>query len=271
MNGPGLAGSAASADSAQVTSGDVVVTGGTGTLGRLVVTELLAAGRSVRVVSRRPLRAAAGIEGRVADLGTGQGLDAALAGAGAVVHCATSGGADDLPQAQRLVEATRRAGAPHLLYVSIVGVDRIPLGYYRVKHQVEQVVAASGLPWTVLRATQFHELVLRGCRALARSPVMVVPAVPFQPVAASEVAADLAARACGPAAGRAPDLGGPQVLPARQLARDYLTATGRRRAVLPVALPGATFAGFRRGHHLAATPGGRLTFAGWLAAAGPAV
>ena len=100
------------------------------------------------------------------------------------------------------MRAAARAGAQHLVYISVVGADRVPVesgldramfGYFAAKRAAEQVVADSGLPWTTLRATQFHDLVLTVARQLAKLPVMPVPAgVRFQPVDAGEVAARLA-------------------------------------------------------------------------------
>ncbi len=168
--------------------------------------------------------------------------------------------------ARHLIEAARRAGRPHLAYISIVGIDRMPFAYYKSKLAAEGQVESSGLPWTVLRATQFHDLILRGCQALARLPVMPVPArTSFQPIDASEVAGRLAELAVGPAAGRVPDMGGPEVRGFAELARSYLAASGRHRPVLPVRLPGAVSASFRRGDHL--TPDhavGRKTFEQFL-------
>jgi uncharacterized protein YbjT (DUF2867 family) len=246
--------------------GPILVTGGTGTLGQIVVRRVIAQGREARVLSRRPAPEPPGPAGwATGDLKTGRGIDAAVAGAEVIVHCAT--GLGDAKAAGKLIAAARRAGSPHLLYISIVGVDRVPVGYYKTKLAVERQVEASGLPWTALRATQFHELILRGCEALAHLPVLPVPAgTAFQPIAAAEVADRLAGLAAGPAAGRVEDLGGPEVRAAADLARDYLRARGRRRPVLPVRLPGAAFAGYRRGDHLA--PGhaaGRVTFAEFLA------
>jgi uncharacterized protein YbjT (DUF2867 family) len=247
----------------------ILVTGGTGTLGRSVVQQLLAAGHEVRALSRRPHPpGAAG--GFVGDLTTGAGLDQALAGAGTIVHCASDPRRHsqvDLGGSRNLIEAARRAGDPHLVYISIVGVDRVPSGYYRTKLEVERMVEASSLPWTILRATQFHDLIFLALEWLARLPVLPVPAgFSFQPIDAGEVAAELAALAAGEPRGRAPDMGGPEVRGASDLARTYLRARHRRRPVLPLYLPGSVAAGFRRGGHLAPDRAcGRRTWEDFLA------
>jgi uncharacterized protein YbjT (DUF2867 family) len=244
--------------------GLILVTGGTGTLGRVLVQRLSA--QDVRVLSRRPPPAGRGPAGwATGDLRKGSGIDAAVAGADVIVHCAT--GLGDVGAARHLIDAARRAGRPHLVYISIVGVDRVPVGYYKSKLEVERLVEGSALPWTVLRATQFHDLILRGCRALAHLPVMPVPGhTSFQPVDTGEVAGRLAELAAGPPAGRVPDMGGPEIRSAAGLARTYLEAAGRRRPVLQVRLPGAAFAGYRRGDHLAPDQAvGRVTFTQFLA------
>ena len=248
----------------------MLVTGGTGRLGRAVVELLVAAGRPVRVTSRHPAAPAReGVEHVRADLRSGEGVDAAVAGVGVVVHCATTNRRGDLAIAENLVDACRRAGGPHVVDISIVGVDRIPVGYYRAKLEVEGLLAGSGLPWTVLRTTQFHELVVRLLVLQRRLPVLVVPGVRVQPVAAREVAARLVELAGGAPAGRVPDMGGPQVLDARELAADHERARGGRRRVVAVPPAGAAGRAYRAGANLVAGPAtGRVTFAEHLRAAG---
>jgi uncharacterized protein YbjT (DUF2867 family) len=246
----------------------ILVTGSTGTLGRALVPQLTAAGHEVRAFSRRPRPSSTPPQAwATGDLRTNTGLGEALAGIDVVVHCASAQRGDQAA-AQNLIAAARRAGAPHLVYISIVGVDQVPVGYYRAKLAVERLIEDSGLPWTILRATQFHELILRGCELLARLPVVLVPAATsFQPVSSGEVATRLAGLAGQPPAGRVPDMGGPQVRTSRDLAGRYLRASGRCRRVLPVWLPGRAFTGLRRGGLLA--PGhatGTVTFDEFLAA-----
>ncbi len=241
-------------------SSTILVTGGTGTLGRLVVPRLRDAGGKVRVLSRRAREAADGVEFTTGDLDTGEGIDAAVAGAEVIVHCAGSQKGDG-DKARTLVRAASRAGAPHLVNISVVGADRIPVtsradramfGYFGAKLDAERVIAGSGLPWTTLRATQFYDLLLMVARPMARLPVIPVPAgVKFQPVDAGEVAARLAELALGPPAGLVPDLAGPRVYPMAELLRGYLRAAGRRRPLVPFWLPGQAARAVRAGANLA--------------------
>ena len=157
----------------------VLVTGGTGTLGRALVHTLLDAGRAVRVLSRAPRTPAVPdeVEWVVGDLLTGAGLLEALEGVAAVVHCASNPRRpdEDVDAAVQLVLAGRAARVPHLVYISIVGVDVVPYEYYQAKLRVEEIVEDSEIPWTVLRATQFHEFVAFLLGALTRGPVALVP------------------------------------------------------------------------------------------------
>ncbi|MBO0866271.1 MAG: NAD(P)H-binding protein [Mycobacterium sp.] len=222
----------------------VLVTGGTGTLGRVVVDRLLTANANVRVLSRGRRRRRADVEHVVGDLRTGDGLEAAVTGVDTIVHCADP--------ARHLVATAKRAGAEHIVYISIVGVDRVPFGYYRSKLADEQLIAASGLSWTVLRATQFHDLIAVLLRMLAKPPIMGLPAGwSFQPVDVREVGDRLAHLALSEPIGRAPDFGGPQVRAVGDLARSYLAMVDKHRLVLPIRLPGKVFRAYRAGGHLA--------------------
>lgn len=232
----------------------VLVTGGSGVLGTPVVRRLLDSGMLVRVLSRRaerPKTVPEEAQWAVGDLTTGGGLRAALDGVGVVVHCATDSRRwrNDLTSARRLAEAAHGSGpAPHIVYISIVGVDRVPFGYYRVKLAVERLLADCGLPVTVLRATQFHDLLLAVAQRLIRLPVVPVPSgALFQPVETAEVAERLAELALGEPAGRVPDMGGPRVWDAADAVRAVLRASGRRRLVLPLPFPGKTMRAVRGG------------------------
>jgi uncharacterized protein YbjT (DUF2867 family) len=232
------------------------------------------AGHRVRVLSRHPHEPAEGVEYVTGDLATGQGVDAAVAGTGTILHCAGSAKGDD-HKTRTLVRAAARAGAPHLMYISVVGADRIPVvsaldraafGYFAAKRAAEQVVAESGLPWTTLRATQFHDLVLTTAAQLAKLPVMPVPAVRYQPIDAREVAVRLVELALGRPSGLVPDLAGPRVYGLVELARSYLRATHRRRLILPVRMPGGAFRAIRAGANLAPDRAvGRRTWEEFLA------
>lgn len=208
------------------------------------------------------------------DLQDGSGLDAATAGAEVVVHCASDtrrAGKGDEVAAGHLVDAARRAGTVgNIVYISIVGVDVVPLGYYKAKLRVERMLEGSGLGVTILRTTQFHDLVAQVTDLAAKLPVVPMPkGVPVQPIAVEEVADRLAGLAVPTPAGRVPDMGGPQIRRLTDLARSYLEATGRRGRVVPVPLAGRTYAAFRRGGHLAPSHAvGKGTFAEFLAGRG---
>jgi uncharacterized protein YbjT (DUF2867 family) len=217
----------------------VLVTGATGTLGRDLVGVLEERGHAVRGLSRsRP--------GYVhADLLTGEGLAAALEGVDVVVHAATDG-RKDVAATTKLIEAMDADGKPQLVFVSIVGVDKIPFGYYNDKVTIEGMVAAYG--GTSLRASQFHDLVLTIAKAMTKLPLVgFYPAFDLRPVEVHDVAVRLAEIVEGDLPATPADLSGPQRRAARDLWRAYLAAAGKRRLLVPVRLPGKMFRALRGG------------------------
>jgi uncharacterized protein YbjT (DUF2867 family) len=241
-------------------SAPLLLTGGTGTLGRLVARRLQDAGHNVRVLSRHEHEPSDGPEYVTGDLATGDGIDAAVAGVDTVVHCAGSAKGDDV-KARHLVRSASAAGVRHLVYISVVGADRTPVvsridramfGYVASKRAAEEIVAESGLPWTTLRATQFHDLMLTTARGMAKLPVIPVPGgIRVQPVDASEVADRMAELASDKPAGLVPDIAGPRVYEMKDLIRGYLRATGKHRPILRFHAPGRAAAAFRSGANLA--------------------
>jgi uncharacterized protein YbjT (DUF2867 family) len=228
----------------------ILVTGGTGTLGGYVVPRLLAAGADVRVLSRTAREPADGIEHVIGDLTGDRGIDEAVAGVQRVVHLAGGAkGDDDL--ARHLVRASAAAGIEHIVFISVTAADRIPLSYLRAKHRAEQVLAESGIPHTVLRAAQFHDLVLKAARGVAKLPVVPAPGgLRMQPVDSDEVAARLVELTLDRPAGRVADLVGPEVHPMRDLVRGYLRAAGKHRPMLRVRIPGKAGRAYRAGDNL---------------------
>ncbi|CAG7616283.1 SDR family oxidoreductase [Actinacidiphila bryophytorum] len=234
-----------------MTTTPILVTGGTGTLGRHIVPMLRAADRSVRVLSRQRREPADdGVEYVTGDLLADTGVGPAVAGVHTVLHLAGSNKGDDVATAN-LVRAAAAADVRHLVVISVIGADTVPLGFLRTKLAAERAVADSGVPWTVLRAAQFHDLALTMAKAMAKLPVVPVPSgMRLQPVDARDVAARLAELTLGAPAGRVPDLAGPAVYPLADLVRSYLAARAKRRPLLPFPLPGKAGRAYRTGANL---------------------
>jgi uncharacterized protein YbjT (DUF2867 family) len=238
--------------------------GGTGVVGRHVVEMARQRGHDVVVLAR-----SAGV-----DLTTGDGLAARLAGVDAVIDTtgvrtqrrakaeAFFGGVT-----RHLLDAEASAGVGHHVVLSIVGIDEVPLGYYQGKRLQERLVAEGAVPWSILRATQFHEFAEQVLHFARVGPFSLVPRMLSRPIAAAEVAGALVDLAEGGPAGRAPDLGGPERLEMVDLSRRVSTARGLGRRVVPVRMPGAAGRGLRSGALVPAADGprGRQTFAEWLA------
>ncbi|HEU4783719.1 MAG TPA: NAD(P)H-binding protein [Ktedonobacterales bacterium] len=258
----------------------ILVTGGTGTLGRHVVARLRDAGREVRVLSRHGPRDGKGnkegIEFVAGDLATGMGIDAAVDGAEIIVHCA-GGAKGDGDKALNLVRAAARAGGVrHLAFISVVGADKVPVvsgidramfGYFASKLAAERAVADSGLPWTTLRATQFYDTLMLVARQMAKLPVIPLPSgFRFQPIDPGEVGIRLAELALGAPTGLAPDIAGPKVYQTDELIGEYLRASHKRRPIIPLWLPGKAARAVRSGVILAPDRAvGRRTWEEFLA------
>jgi uncharacterized protein YbjT (DUF2867 family) len=247
----------------------ILVTGASSVLGQAVVPRLEQDGHEVRRTSRNPR------QGWVkADLGSGEGLAEAVAGMDAVVHLASAtkqyrkAGEVDVAGTRRLATAAERAGVRHIVYVSIVGVDRIPYGYYRHKLAAEKVLQAGQVPWSILRATQFPQLADERFLPLAsRLGVLLAdPGIAVQLVDPRDVADRIAALLAAGPSRTIEDFGGPEVQTSEEMVRSWLAATGRRRPVLSVRLPGKAARAMRTGAlTTTAQPTGTRTWRDYLA------
>ncbi|GAA1823141.1 SDR family oxidoreductase [Agromyces salentinus] len=241
----------------------IAVAGGTGTVGHHVVEAARERGHEVVVLTRSN-----GI-----DLISGTGVAAALAGVDAVIDTAnantTSAGAATAffsMVAKTLLDAERATGVGHHVVLSIVGVDRAPHGYYAGKVAQERAVEASSVPYTIMRATQFHEFAEQMLGMLSFAGLHLAPRIPSQPVAAREVGERLVLLAEQEPAGRSADFAGPRQEDIADMVARLVRARGLRGPVVPVALPGKQFSAMRRGEAL---PGpdavlGSQTFEQWL-------
>lgn len=258
---------------------EVLVTGGTGNLGRELVPLLVTKGYGVRVLSRRERpNVPTGARAARGDLVTGAGVEDALEGVDVIVHCASGTGTvrgllyrsakrTDVDATARMLDVAKRNGIqPLVLYISIVGIDRIPLGYYRAKLETESVIKASGLPHTILRTTQWHTLAFDFCERMTRVPLVSVPqGMRAQLLDPAEVAERMSALLDAGPIGMAPEMGGPVALEFDAIVRTYLRATSKRRVVLRIPVPGKTMAAFRAGYNL--TPDhadGKVSWKDWL-------
>ncbi|WP_069387981.1 SDR family oxidoreductase [Cellulosimicrobium cellulans] len=243
----------------------VAVAGGTGTVGTHVVTRLQELGHEPLVLSRS----------RGVDLVAGTGLD--LRGVDAVIDV---GGVTTLSArrsraffeatTRTLLAAGRRAGVRHHVALSIVGVDAAPGGYYAGKVAQERAVRAGTVPWSVLRATQFHEFAAQTVERTTLGPLVLVPRMRTQPVSTCELAVALVDLALGDSVGDAGELGGPREERLADMVRAYLDARGRRQRVVEVRFPGALGRAMAGGDLLPG-PGAALgteTYAEWLARRG---
>lgn len=246
-------------------------TGATGTLGRELAPKLADAGHTVRGTSRDPPQDDGSVDEWVElPLPDGPGFETALDGIDVVVHAASDAVGDteavDVRGTERLLEAAAAADVSNFVYVSIVGVDDHPYSYYQHKLAAEQAVEAADVPWTIIRLTQFHEFIDELLGLVARLPVWPLPTRwRSQPIDVGEAADAVAEVTTTEAAGRVPDVGGPEVRTIGELARAYRSARGLRRPVVRLPVPGKTARAFREGR--ATCPDravGTVTWEAWL-------
>lgn len=227
----------------------ILVTGGTGVIGRRVVPLLGAAGREVRVLSRRGGTDAPGVHHVIGDTLRGEALDAAFEGASTVLHLAGAAKGDDVA-ARHVIDAAQRAGTRHLVLISVTGAGDVPIGYVRRKAASERIVQESAVPYTIVRVAQLHSLLLPVIAKLAG--LRVSPAdVRLEPIDGAAVAARLAELTLNSPAGRAADLAGPEILTFAEAVTQYNAALGRDRRVLGMPLPGVLGRAYRAGANLA--------------------
>ena len=249
----------------------VLITGGAGALGREMINLLTPQDYTVRVMSRRsrPVTQPAEIEWAQADLGTGVGISEAVAGVDTIVHAATnfiSSGKVDVAGTKRLLDAARAADVSHVLYVSIVGIERTPFIYYRKKLKAEALVQESGIPWSIQRAAQFYPFIDVLLRVFIHWPVALLPTdFQSQPMDIREAAEHMVASVIAGPGGRLPDIGGPEVRTLGDLAQSWMQARGLRRPIARLPLPGKTAAAFRNGYITCPEhTDGKMTWEEWL-------
>jgi uncharacterized protein YbjT (DUF2867 family) len=251
----------------------ILLFGGTGHLGRDVTRALLPSGALLRIASRQPRPPGTDerIEWAETDLVTGRGVAESVRGIEAILFCAGAANnhaAVEVEGLRRLLDAAREARIAHFLFVSIVGIEHLPVPYYRTKLAAEALVRESGVPWSVLRATQFHYFVDLLLGHLARVPFAIPVPKGFwvQPVGTEDVAARLVLSLGDGPGGLLKDFCGPEIFALPEAAELWKQARGLRKSVLPLAVPGRTATAFRQGYNT--NPDGErgvITWSQWLA------
>lgn len=260
----------------------ILVTGGTGHLGHAIVPGLQRDGHQVRILARRPRREP-DVEWITGDLASGDGLRKAVAGIDVIVHAATNSPAAqrgrftlrdflrspadvDVNGTRALLNAAEQAGVERFVHVSIVGLEhlrRVP--YSRRKLEAEQVVKASSVPSTILRATVFYWLLERMFENMARKPILALPAhARMAPVDSDEFARFIVECVANGRSGEREDFAGPQALSMVELMQQYLDVRGPQRRIRIAPLPKKVQAAITAGNTSASARMGTTTWAQWL-------
>lgn len=251
----------------------ILVTGGTGTLGRQLVRQLTYQGFDVGVLTtRHDFDLPVGARIYHGDLLSMEGTEGAIATKAVIIHAASNprdAEAVDVPGTKNLLDIAARKGVSHFIYVSIAGVDKSDYPYYRVKHSVEKIVQESGVPWTILRATQFHDLVLyRLIEPFGKNDgsLLAIPSgLRFQSIDVRDVANRLQQLALGPPQAATMTLAGPEVLTLEEMTRTYLRLRGRQAGIQPLPLKSELYDLFRSGANIDPSwEKGRITWEEYL-------
>lgn len=250
----------------------VLITGGNGMLGRALTVPLIGAGYTVRVSSRNPRspKARPDVEWAQASLETGEGLAEAVAGVDVIIHCATGGYTRamqvDVEGTRRLLEIAKQQRVNHFLYISIIGVDKIPNSFMQAKYEAEQIITASSVPYTILRASQFYDAIEILLKGLTKLPIgLILKGFLSQPIDINQVATHMVELVKAGPGGHVPDIAGPHTYELVDLARTWLQAQGQRKPLLQIPIPGKFGAAMRAGYgtaHDIARDG--LTWEDWL-------
>ncbi|MBM7693641.1 uncharacterized protein YbjT (DUF2867 family) [Peribacillus deserti] len=199
----------------------ILVTGGTGTLGNSFVKNALKDNIDVRIASRRqpqePLT-----EWSFLDLESGEGLKNSLLDVDVVLHAATSPvkntSAIDVEGTKKLIEACKESRVKHLIFPSIVGIESLPMAYYQSKTEAEKIIKEGGVPYTIVRATQFHSLMDSLFHTLTKFPLSILPGqLKCQSVDVDEVASYLMELCQLTPQGTVDDFGGPEILTLKEM------------------------------------------------------
>lgn len=246
----------------------ILVTGGTGTLGRAFVDAASSKRQRLSIMSRSepPRDLPAEREWTRADLVTGEGLETAVEGVDVILHAATDPTGEpeavDVEGTRRLLDAAQRAGVRHLIYPSIVGIDHMPYSYYEAKLKAEGLVADAEVPHTTVRITQFHSFVDELLSSVGKLPIMPLPTrARIQSIAVEDAAGHLVQYLQGAPAGEAPHVAGPEILTLGEMARTWCRLRKKRRWIVRLPLPGELLNGFREGR--ATAPDRRIGSQTW--------
>ncbi|RIK43805.1 MAG: epimerase [Chloroflexi bacterium] len=253
----------------------ILITGGRGVFGRELTPRLLKAGYTVRISSRSAPKTdgASNLEWVQMDLQQQSDLSAAVAEVDVIIHAASDplhAHEVDVLGTERLLNAARTAGVSHFTYISIVGIDRMEFAYYGHKLAAEQRIEQGGVPWSILRATQFHSFIdrlLQPLQRLAWMPFYLLPTdFQSQPIDEGEVADHFVQIIKDGPGGRLPDIAGPEILTLGQMVKPWLAAQGLARPVWRLPVPGKAAAGFRRGRNTDLNARyGKITWGEWVA------
>ena len=233
---------------------NILITGASGTLGKELCKVLSANNTPYIAISRNEMDIDPPAKWMYADLNSGEGLNKLPSKIDTVIHLATNASnknsASDPELTNEMLKFSRTKNVSHFIYMSIVGIDKIPYPYYEQKLQSENYVISGNLPFTILRATQFHQLIDFFLSNSLKFPIALLPKkYKFQPIAPKSVAEKLYAISQAEPLNGIVNIGGPEILTFGELYKDWLKAKGRKALVINLPLPGKRSQAFVNGYN----------------------
>lgn len=251
----------------------ILITGGTGLLGSAIANNLQSTGHTIRIMSRGPAPVGTPHEWATADLAEQTGLAAAVCDVDVIVHCASQSGRvqeTDVLGTQALLEVAKSAGVGHVVYPSIIGIDKIDLSYYKAKLEAEDIVSHSGIPYTIGRLSQFHHFAMQiidtAWQKTRWMPVLPLPTRwQFQTIDVRDVATLWRPSILGQATGFLPAMAGPEILTLGAMTSVWRKARGIIKPVVNLSPRTGISIGFTAGFNtLPGTSYGSITWKDYI-------
>lgn len=246
----------------------ILVTGSTGQLGSALLNQLKGSEYKVKITSRKKPVVIGPFEWVYSDLLTGEGIEEAVKDVEVIIHAATS------PiKNSRIIEViglekflSKLQHIKHFIYPSIVGIDEIPLKYYKLKYEAEELLKNSSIPYTIVRGTQFHSFVENLLLSKPLFKRYVIPGnIKFQSIDVGEFANHLIDIINKVPQGRTDDFGGPDIMTLREMAELKIKINNETNKVLNISLPGKLYKSFYDGKNTNFSQKiGKITFEEYL-------
>ncbi len=231
-------------------SAEILVSGASGNLGKCLTTILDREGLHYHITTRKKVQS--GEKVLYLDLQTGEGIDNGCVGKKIIFHLASgtkkADRSTDVLSVQKLIGASLKNKVSHFIFISIVGIEKVPIKYYKFKVEAENIIKSSGVPYTILRATQFHEFIDNMISTFLKYKIGPLQMNgKNQPIETSVVAEKMFDIYKNGPINNTLEIGGPQVLDFRHLSTSWQKYTHKKKMIIPIPTVGKALSAIRTG------------------------